>query len=194
LTDGIGRREERPKKTELAWFTEESNRFGTDEYIEYCRVLGTEPYICVNMGTGTIDEAQAWVEYCNGADTYWANLRRQNGHEEPVVLDAYVECGKHALEDEASFWPLRVADMGPFDVLDSSATRDESGRDLTLVVVNRDPERDIHTDLRTAHRRGLRRDRHGVRGHGRRARRHQRFRPGEGRDERALRGGKGRFL
>ena len=83
-TDGIGPREERPRKTELAWFSEESNRFGTDEFIEYCRALDTEPYICVNMGTGTMDEAQGWVEYCNGTgDTYWANLRRKNGHEEP---------------------------------------------------------------------------------------------------------------
>ncbi|MGI9123036.1 MAG: alpha-N-arabinofuranosidase, partial [Rubrobacter sp.] len=83
-TDGIGPREERPRKTELAWFSEESNRFGTDEFIEYCRLMGAEPYICVNMGTGTMDEAQAWVEYCNGTgDTYWANLRRRNGHEEP---------------------------------------------------------------------------------------------------------------
>ena len=83
-TDGIGPREERPRKTELAWFSEESNRFGTDEFIEYCRLMGAEPYICVNMGTGTMDEAQAWVEYCNGTgDTYWANLRRANGHEEP---------------------------------------------------------------------------------------------------------------
>jgi alpha-L-arabinofuranosidase len=60
-----------------------SNRFGTDEFIQCCRVLGTEPYICVNMGTGTLDEAQAWVEYCNcTGDTYWANRRRENGHEE----------------------------------------------------------------------------------------------------------------
>jgi alpha-L-arabinofuranosidase len=69
---------------DLAWSKEESNRFGTDEFLEYCRMLGAEPYICVNMGTGTMDEAQAWVEYCNGTgDTYWANLRRDNGHEEP---------------------------------------------------------------------------------------------------------------
>src|SRR5262249_4508081 len=52
--------------------------------IEYCRVLGTEPYICVNMGSGTMDEAQAWVEYCNGTgNTAWANLRRRHGHPEP---------------------------------------------------------------------------------------------------------------
>jgi alpha-N-arabinofuranosidase len=83
-TDGIGPVEQRPRRLELAWHSEESNRFGTDEFIAYCRAIGAEPYICVNMGTGTIDEAQAWVEYCNGtSDTYWANLRRQNGHEEP---------------------------------------------------------------------------------------------------------------
>jgi alpha-N-arabinofuranosidase len=82
--DGVGPRDERPRKSELAWLAEESNRFGTDEFIEYCRVLDTDPYICINMGTGTIDEAQAWVEYCNGTgNTHWANLRRKHGHEEP---------------------------------------------------------------------------------------------------------------
>ncbi len=82
--DGIGPQEDRPRRIELAWLSEESNRFGTDEFMHYCSVLGTEPYICVNMGTGTMDEAQAWVEYCNGtSNTYWANLRRKNGHEEP---------------------------------------------------------------------------------------------------------------
>ena len=83
-TDGIGPKDQRPRRIELAWHDEEPNRFGTDEFIEYCRTLGTEPYICVNMGTGTLDEAQAWVEYCNGTgNTHWANLRRQNGHPEP---------------------------------------------------------------------------------------------------------------
>ena len=83
-TDGIGPKDERPRQIELAWHSEESNRFGTDEFIAYCREIGAEPYICVNMGTGTIDEARNWVEYCNGTgDTYWANLRRKNGHDEP---------------------------------------------------------------------------------------------------------------
>ncbi|PYM56329.1 MAG: alpha-N-arabinofuranosidase [Candidatus Rokuibacteriota bacterium] len=83
-TDGIGPVDQRPRRRELAWDAEESNRFGTDEFIAYCRVLGTEPYICVNMGSGTMDEAQAWVEYCNGVgNTSWANLRRANGHPEP---------------------------------------------------------------------------------------------------------------
>jgi alpha-N-arabinofuranosidase len=83
-TDGIGPQAERPRRMELAWGSEESNQFGTDEFIRYCRALGTEPYICLNLGTGTLDEAQAWVEYCNGTgNTYWANLRRQHGFEEP---------------------------------------------------------------------------------------------------------------
>jgi alpha-N-arabinofuranosidase len=82
--DGVGPRDERPRRSDLAWYAEESNRFGTNEFIEYCRVLGTEPYICVNMGSGTMDEAQAWVEYCNGTgNTRWANLRRAHGYPEP---------------------------------------------------------------------------------------------------------------
>jgi alpha-L-arabinofuranosidase len=82
--DGVGPKDGRPRRSELAWYAEESNRFGTDEFIAYCRELGTEPIICVNMGSGTMDEAQAWVEYCNGTgDTSWANLRRAHGHPEP---------------------------------------------------------------------------------------------------------------
>src|SRR2546422_118714 len=82
--DGVGPRDKRPRRSELAWYAEESNRFGTDEFIEYCRVLGAEPFICVNMGSGTMDEAKAWVEYCNGTgNTSWANLRRQHGHPDP---------------------------------------------------------------------------------------------------------------
>jgi len=82
--DGVGAAAERPRRMELAWHAEESNRFGTNEFIQYCRVIGAEPYICVNMGSGTFDEAQAWVEYCNGTgNTHWANLRRKHGFPEP---------------------------------------------------------------------------------------------------------------
>src|SRR5205823_10395234 len=44
--DGVGPRDGRPRRTELAWFSEEPNRFGTDEFMQYCRALGTEPYVC----------------------------------------------------------------------------------------------------------------------------------------------------
>jgi alpha-N-arabinofuranosidase len=83
--DGIGPISQRPKRIELAWLATESNIFGTDEFIDYARALGVEPYLCLNMGTGTYEEALSWLEYCNGTgDTYWANLRRKNtGRDEP---------------------------------------------------------------------------------------------------------------
>jgi alpha-N-arabinofuranosidase len=86
-TDGIGPRDSRPRRTELSWHAEEPNRFGTDEFIEFCREVGAEPYICLNMGTGTVDEAQAWVEYCNGSGgTEWVSRRRENGHDAPYEV------------------------------------------------------------------------------------------------------------
>jgi alpha-N-arabinofuranosidase len=82
--DGVGPKDGRPVRPELAWGGIESNRFGTDEFVAYCSELGAEPYICLNMGSGSLEEALAWVEYCNsGRRTYWADRRRANGHEEP---------------------------------------------------------------------------------------------------------------
>ena len=82
--DGVGPIAQRPRRLNLAQGGEESNVFGTAEFIHYCHLIGAEPYICLNLGTGTLDEAQAWVEYCNGTgNTGWANLRRAHGHEEP---------------------------------------------------------------------------------------------------------------
>jgi alpha-L-arabinofuranosidase len=83
-TDGIGPKAERPRRPELAWGGEEPNTFGTDEYLAYCAELGTEPFIALNMGTGTLEEALAWVEYVNSArNTAWAAKRRANGRDEP---------------------------------------------------------------------------------------------------------------
>lgn len=82
--DGIGPRKSRPRKFELAWEWVEPNEFGTVEFIEWCRLVGTEPFIVVNAGSGTPEEAAAWVEYCNSrGDTYYASLRRRDGWAEP---------------------------------------------------------------------------------------------------------------
>ncbi len=82
--DGVGPRDARPRHPELAWGTVETNEFGTDEFMQWCKELGAEAYLCLNFGTGTLDEALAWVEYCNGTlDTHYANLRRKNGHPAP---------------------------------------------------------------------------------------------------------------
>jgi alpha-L-arabinofuranosidase len=82
--DGIGPKDSRPMRYNLVWYQHESDRFGTDEFISTCRKVGAEPYLCVNMGTGSLDEAAAWVEYCNGeTGTYYSDLRKKNGHADP---------------------------------------------------------------------------------------------------------------
>jgi alpha-N-arabinofuranosidase len=82
--DGIGPKDSRRARYDLAWFERESNRFGTDEFMTTCRKLGAAPYICVNVGTGSIEEASFWVEYCNRqGGTYFSDLRKKNGHAEP---------------------------------------------------------------------------------------------------------------
>ena len=85
--DGVGPKDSRPRRVELAWGGEDSNRFGTDEFLKYCAELGARPYICLNMGTGDLKEALEWVEYCNFAGrTFWAERRRENGHDEPYAV------------------------------------------------------------------------------------------------------------
>lgn len=82
--DGIGPRDDRPARLEMAWGTIEDNRFGTHEFLEYCETSKTEPYLCANFGTGSWDEAQKWVEYCNlPGDTATSKLRQKNGRQEP---------------------------------------------------------------------------------------------------------------
>ena len=51
--DGVGPRESRPRRPELAWLGEESNLFGTDEFMKWCEIVGTEPYLALNFGTGS---------------------------------------------------------------------------------------------------------------------------------------------
>src|SRR3984893_8009894 len=85
--DGIGPKDKRPVRAELAWHDLESNRFGTDEFLKYCERIGAAPYICINGGAGTVDDARHWVEYTNEArHTYWADQRRKNGREEPYKV------------------------------------------------------------------------------------------------------------
>jgi alpha-L-arabinofuranosidase len=82
--DGIGPRNNRPPRLEMAWGTVESNRFGTHEFMKYAEMAGAEPYVCANLGTGTWTEAQQWVEYCNSPlDTAMTRLRKQNGRQDP---------------------------------------------------------------------------------------------------------------
>jgi len=85
--DGIGPRDSRPRRLNLWWHAEEPNQFGTHEFIDLCRRTGAEPYICLNVGSGTPEEAAAWVEYCNCAgNTTRAAERAVHGHPEPFAV------------------------------------------------------------------------------------------------------------
>ncbi len=82
--DGIGDRDRRPPRKNPAWTGVEHNDFGTDEFLDFCRELGTEPLIVVNTGFGDPFSAGLWVEYVNGdARTPMGALRASNGHRSP---------------------------------------------------------------------------------------------------------------
>jgi len=85
--DGIGPRDERPRRLNVWWHDEESNQFGTHEFIDLCRQVGAAPYICLNVGSGTPEEAAGWVEYSNCArNTSRAQERGLNGSPEPFAV------------------------------------------------------------------------------------------------------------
>jgi len=88
--DGIGPREERPKRLELAWRTIETNEVGLKEFTEWAKEMGAEVNMAVNLGSRDIDAARNIVEYCNHpGGTYWSDLRRKHGAEEPFNIKTW---------------------------------------------------------------------------------------------------------
>lgn len=83
--DGIGTKENRAKMVNTNWGgVVEDNSFGTHEFLDLCETLGTEPYICGNMGSGTVEEMSKWVEYITSdGESPMSNLRKQNGRDKP---------------------------------------------------------------------------------------------------------------
>ena len=88
--DGVGPKQNRPRVLDKAWDTIESNQFGTNEFLGWCRAAGTEPLMGLNLGTGTPEEAAALVEYCNvEKGTRWSDLRRQHGIADPYKVQRW---------------------------------------------------------------------------------------------------------
>jgi alpha-N-arabinofuranosidase len=90
-SDGIGERSKRPVRVNTSWgMVEDDNSFGTDEFLKLCGLIGCEPYIAGNVGTGTPKEMEDWLEYLNynGKSTL-ADMRRQNGHPEPYNVSLW---------------------------------------------------------------------------------------------------------
>jgi len=86
--DGVGSKASRPRVLDKAWNSIESNQFGTNEFMVWCKAAGTTPLMGLNLGTGTAEEAAALVEYCNvDKGTKWSDLRRQHGFADPYKVE-----------------------------------------------------------------------------------------------------------
>ena len=82
--DGVGPATNRPRRLDYAWFSTEPNRFGTNEFIDWCRAAKLEPMLAVNLGTRGPAEAGRFIEYCNHpSGTALSDLRREHGWEKP---------------------------------------------------------------------------------------------------------------
>ena len=88
--DGVGPIDKRPTRLDPAFNLLESNDVGTDEFVQLCRLLNSDPVLTVNMGDGTPEEAAAWVSYCNGDEhTEYGKLRIENGFIDPYNVKTW---------------------------------------------------------------------------------------------------------
>ncbi len=88
--EGVGPLDRRPAHYDRAWHREDSNQVGTDEFIAFCEGVGAEPFLVINDGSGTPEEAARWVAYCNApADTEMGAKRAANGHPEPYNVKVW---------------------------------------------------------------------------------------------------------
>jgi alpha-N-arabinofuranosidase len=109
--DGVGPKEKRPRRRELAWQSTETNQFGTDEFVAYCRSMDMLPMLAVNLGTGTVAEAAALVEYCNApVGTRYADLRAANGNREPFGVEYW--CVGNEMDGPWQIGQLSAEDYG----------------------------------------------------------------------------------
>ena len=111
--DGIGPKDQRPARLDLAWHQVDNNQMGTDEYAKLCSLLGSENFVCINAGLGALDQARHWIEYCNySKGTYYSDLRRKYGNEQPFnvkywslgnEIDGPWQLGQKNAEDYCKF-------------------------------------------------------------------------------------------
>ncbi len=109
--DGFGPKEKRPRMVNTNWGgTVEDNSFGTHDFFNLCEILGCEPYLSGNVGSGTVEELAKWVEYITAEEGPMANLRKQNGREKPWKLK-YLGVGNESWGCGGNFRPEYYADV-----------------------------------------------------------------------------------
>lgn len=123
--DGIGK--DRRPTYDRAWRVTDPNTFGTDEFLQWCGELGTEPYICTNAGTGTPDEMADWLEYTNRPiGSRWADRRAENGRPEPYGV---------------RFWSIGNENYGDWEIGAKSAAEWASFvTESSKIMLRTDPE------------------------------------------------------
>jgi alpha-N-arabinofuranosidase len=109
--DGIGPKENRPRMVNNNWGgTVEDNSFGTHEFFNLCELLGCEPYLSGNVGSGSVEELAKWVEYITAEDGPMAKLRKENGREQPWHLK-YLGVGNESWGCGGSMFPEYYANL-----------------------------------------------------------------------------------
>ena len=109
--DGIGPKEGRPKMINSNWGgTIEDNSFGTHEFFNLRELLGTEPYLSGNVGSGSVEELAKWVEYITAENGTMADLRRANGREKPWSLK-YLGVGNESWGCGGNMTPEYYSDL-----------------------------------------------------------------------------------
>jgi len=109
--DGIGPRASRPSMINTHWGSVvEDNSFGTHEFLNFCELIGAEPYVCLNVGSGSVQEGMEWIEYMTSdAQSPMANLRRANGRDKPWKVH-YVAVGNESWGCGGNMRPEYYAD------------------------------------------------------------------------------------
>ena len=130
--DGIGPKNQRPARINLAWGGIDNNHVGTDEWVELNKALGSENVVCVNLGLGTINDALHWVEYCNyKKGTYYSNLRAKYGHEKPYGIKIW-DLGN---EVDGAPWELGHKDADDYVKVAREAAKAMRAVDNTIDLV-----------------------------------------------------------
>jgi len=133
--DGIGPKELRPVRKDLAWGGFDTNVVGTDEWVALNRAIGSENVICVNLGLGDINGARFWVEYCNiPAGTYYSDLRVK--YCLGTSIDSYVQCDTFSTKTNKGI---------PY--LDVTSVYNKEKGSVFVNVVNRNADKAITADI-----------------------------------------------
>ena len=129
--DGVGPQSERPKRIDLAWHSLETNQFGTDQFMTWCKEAGVEPMMAVNLGSAGLKEALEILEYTNvDANSKWANYRVANGHKDPYNVKVW--CLGNEMDGP---WQLGHKNADDYSTLAASVARGMRQIDDNLELV-----------------------------------------------------------